>query len=309
MYRSISSFAERTVFSNKWIYLLVPVLGCLVLTSCVSKPELVRIDDIKILGVQDSVMTVQLAYVVYNPNIFKAKISRGEVEAFFGSERLGTAVINEPLTLQAKDTSQLHMKVSFDLDRLESVYPDLIEQDSAVFRIVGKNTIRLMTRNFTLNVDEYIALNTKLFIQEQVKKNLSRKGNFAIESVSIRQLPSLSKVVLDLKVGLLNELPLDYTVEGAKLRFYARKNEDPVAEWQLEEPFEMKAFSKISLPVEVELRNFNLLKNFDFGWIGKGGMELRMEGNARLSIKKYTFGIPIKQNKLIRMRGIPSLFE
>jgi LEA14-like dessication related protein len=273
------------------------VFGALLFfTSCSKKPEFVAIDHVTIKGLTEDALVVGLDYVVYNPNNVKTKLRQSSMEIFYKDSLVGKGFLNEQMSLAANDTIRIPVTCEIALKSLNAFYPELLASDSTEFALKGNGKVSFLLNSFTIALDEKIHLNTKKAILEEISKNLDYGNNFRIRSISSNKLPSLSKTRLKLGVETLNRLPIAYTINTMKLEFFLDENKGKVAEWTMDEPFYQEALQSTTIPIDVTLSNFDILKQMKFSWLTDQKANFTILGEAQIKIQEYEFNVPIKDH-------------
>ncbi|MFC4221147.1 LEA type 2 family protein [Flagellimonas marina] len=271
------------------------VLGTfLFFMSCSKKPEFVAIDHVTIKGLTENALVVGMDYVVYNPNNVKTKLRQSSMEIFYKDSLVGKGFLNEQMSLAANDTIRIPVTCEIELKSLNSFYPELLASDSTEFALKGNGKVSFLLNSFTIALDDKIHLNTKKAILEEISKNLDYGNNFKIRSISSNRLPSLSKTHLKLGVETLNRLPIAYTINTMKLEFYLDENKGHVAAWTMDEPFFQEALQSTTIPIDVTLSNFDILKQMKFSWLTNQKANFTILGEAQIKIQEYEFNVPIQ---------------
>ncbi len=278
----------------KKILILLTLAGTL--ASCSEKPEFVRVGNVSLVGLKDSLILVNMDYVVYNPNNVRTKLRQSGMQIFYKDALVGHGFLDRQIALAANDTIEVPVRCEIVLDKLNTYYPELLASDSTVFHIKGNGRISFLLNSFTIDMDDEIQLNTKKIIHEEIKKNLGYKDNFKIRSISSDKLPSLSETSLKLQVEARNNLPLDYEISQMKLRFFLDQRKGAVAEWELAEPVKQKANGFSNIPVDVTLSNFDILKQIKFSWLTNKKVNFNILGEVAVKVQEYEFNIPVQDS-------------
>lgn len=268
----------------------------LLFTSCSKKPQFIAIEHVTIKGLTDNALVVGMDYVVYNPNNVKTKLRQSSMEIFYKDSLVGKGFLNEQMSLAAKDTIRIPVTCEIELKSLNAFYSELLASDSTEFTLKGNGKVSFLLNSFTIALDDKIHLNTKKAILEEISKNLDYGNNFKIRSISSNRLPSLSKTHLKLGVETLNKLPIAYTINAMNLEFYLDENKGQVAAWAMDEPFHQEALKSTTIPIDVTLNNFDILKQVKFSWLTDQKANFTILGEAQIKIQDYEFNVPIKDH-------------
>ncbi|QLG45073.1 hypothetical protein [Costertonia aggregata] len=271
------------------------------LVSCSQKPEFVRVDNVVVAGLKDSLLMVHMNYVVYNPNDVKSKLKQSGMDIFYKESLVGQGILDKQLSLAANDTVKVPVRCEISLKKLHLYYPELLASEASIFNIKGDGKVSFLLNSFTIDMDDEIQLNTKAIIHGEIRKNISKTNNFKIRSVAASKLPTFSKTELNLQVLAKNNLPLEYTIENIKLQFYMDKGNDAVAEWTLAEPLVQKALETVNIPINASLNNLGILKNAKLSWLTQKKVNFNILGNADIKINGYQFNVPIKDTLSLTM--------
>ena len=269
--------------------------------SCSQKPEFVRIGNVAVSGLKDSLLLVRMDYVVFNPNDVKTKLKQSSMDIYYRDSLVGQGFLDKQISLAANDTVKVPVRCEITLERLHQYYPELLESEASIFKVKGDSKVSFLLNSFTIDMDDEIQLNTKEIIFNEIRKNISQTNNFKIRSIEANKLPSFSKTELKLQVLAKNNLPLEYTIEKMELQFYMDKGDKAVAEWILAQPLFQKALETVNIPINASLSNMGILKNAKFSWLTQKKINFSILGNAEIKIKGYQFSVPIKDTLSVTM--------
>lgn len=269
--------------------------------SCSQKPEFVRVGNVAVSGLKDSLLLVHMDYVVYNPNDVKTKLKQSSMNIYYKDSLVGQGYLDKQISLAANDTVKVPVRCEVTLEKLHHYYPELLESESSIFKVKGDSKVSFLLNSFTIDMDDEIQLNTKKIILKEIKKNISQTNNFKIRSIGANKLPSFNKTELNLKVLAKNNLPLEYTIERMELQFYMDKGNEAVAEWTLAEPLVQKALESVDIPIKASLSNLGILKNAKLSWLTQKKVNFNILGSAEININGYQFNVPIKDSLSIAM--------
>ena len=269
--------------------------------SCSQKPEFVSVDNVIVIGLKDSLLLLQMDYVVYNPNDVKSKLKQSSMDIFYKDSLVGQGILDQQISLAANDTVKVPVRCQIALEKLHRYYPELLKSETTSFKVEGNSKVSFLLNSFTIDTDEEIQLNTKEIIRSEIRKNILQTNNFKIRSIGASKLPNFTKTELNLQVLAKNNLPLDYTIEKMELQFFMDKSDEAVAQWILAEPLSQKALQTVEIPIKASLSNFSILKNAKLSWLTKKKVNFNILGNAEIKIKGYQFNVPIKDTLSITM--------
>lgn len=269
--------------------------------SCSQKPEFVKVDNVVVAGLKDSLLIVHMDYVVYNPNDVKTKLKQSSMDIFYKNSLVGQGILDQQISLAANDTVKVPVRCQIALEKLHRYYPELLKSEATSFKVEGNSKVSFLLNSFTIDTDEEIQLNTKEIIRSEIRKNILQTNNFKIRSIGASKLPSFTNTELNLLVLAKNNLPLDYTIEKMELQFFMDKSDEAVAQWILAEPLSQKALQTVEIPIKASLSNFSILKNAKLSWLTKKKVNFNILGNAEIKIKGYQFNVPIKDTLSITM--------
>lgn len=269
--------------------------------SCSQKPEFVRVGNVTVSGLKDSLLLVRMDYVVYNPNDVKTKLKQSSMDIYYSDSLVGQGYLDKQISLAANDTVKVPVRCEITMEKLHKYYPELLASESSIFQVRGNSKVSLLLNSFTIDMDDEIRLNTKEIIHGEIKKNISQANNFKIQSIAATKLPTFSKTELNLQVLAKNNLPLAYTIESMELKFFMDRSDNTVAEWTLAEPLAQKALETVSIPVNASLSNLEIIKNAKLSWLTQKKVNFNILGSADININGYQFNVPIKDTLSIAM--------
>ena len=275
-----------------------------VLTSCKGeKPEFVRIDNVQIEGLRDSLLLVKMDYVIFNPNKVKTKLTASGMSLYYKETMVGKGYLDKQIALSSKDTINVPVRCEVSVDKISQFYPQLINSDSTAFQVKGSSDIQFLLKSFTIAANDIIYLNTKKIIRDEINKNIGNADNFKVKNVSVHELPSLNETTLKMEVVAKNNLPFDYKIKDMNLQFFLEEDESAVAGWKLNNGVDQKALSTASIPIDVTINNFGIFKQARLSWLTSGKATFRMVGEAAIVIEKYTFNVPINDKMSIDLKA------
>lgn len=293
---------KKTVFKKLAMKKIVCIIIlAFLVTSCSQKPEFVRIGNVAVSGLKDSLLLVRMDYVVYNPNDVKTKLKQSSMDIFYKDALVGQGFLDKQISLAANDTVKVPVRCEITMRKLHKYYPELLASESSIFEVKGDSKVSFLLNSFTIDMDDEIQLNTKEIIHNEIKKNISKANNFKIRSITASKLPTFSKTELNLQVLAKNNLPLAYTIEQMELKFFIDGSDVTVAEWTLAEPLVQKALETVNIPIKASLSNLGILKNAKLSWLTQKKINFNILGNADVKIYGYQFNIPIKDTLSLAM--------
>ena len=271
--------------------------------SCSEKPEFIKIDNVIIDGIKDSLMEVRMDYVVYNPNNVKTKLKKSGMSLYYKDVLVGEGYLNKQISLKANDTIRVPVKCNIQLDKLSKFYPEMLYSDATAFGIKGENKIGFLLNSFTIDVDETIYLNTKEIIKKEINKNIGTTDNFKIKTVSVNSLPTLNKTNFKIVIEAKNKLSFDYEINQMELQFFLdSKAKESIASWTQDGVISQRAFQTTDIPIEVTVDNFNVLKNTKISMLFKKGIDFIVVGEVQIKIQEYVFNVPINDKMQIEIK-------
>ncbi len=262
--------------------------------SCSQKPEFIRVDNVAITGLQDSLVLLQMDYIVYNPNDVKSQLKQSSMDIFYRDSLVGEGILEKQISLPVNDTVNVPVLCKITLEKLHQYYPEFLVSESAIFTVKGDSKVSFFLNSFTIKMDDEIRLNTKEIIFREIKKNISKTDNFKIQSIGAKKLPSFASTEMNLQILAKNNLPIDYRIEQMDLEIFMDNNEKAVAQWTLTNPLFQKAMGTVAIPVDVNLDNIEILKNAKLSWLTKRKANFSIFGNVEIKIKGYNFNVPIQ---------------
>jgi len=289
----------KTTLKNTGLVLWLVLL----LASCSKQPQFIKIDNIRIDGLKDSLMHVRMDYVIYNPNNVKTKLKQSGIAIYYRNTLVGTGYLNKQISLPSNDTIKVPVACEIKLDMLSEFYPEMLRSEATAFNIRGENKIGFLMNSFTIDVDETVYLDTKSIIEKEINKNLNTEGNFKLKKVLLNALPTLDKTRFKLEIEAQNNLPFDYEIRDMKLQFFLDDAaKEPVAQWEQETPILQQKHRATTIPIEVLVANFSLLKHTKLTMFFKQDIDFIVIGNLQVKIQEYTFNVPVNDKMKINLK-------
>ncbi|QCX38344.1 hypothetical protein FF125_07830 [Aureibaculum algae] len=282
---------------NRFIRNIIIGATLIIMYSCAQNPEFIKIDNIVVKGIKDSLMEVHMDYVVFNPNNVKTKLKQSGMSLYYKDAYVGEGFLENQISLKPNDTIRVPVLCNIKLDKLSKFYPEMLISDTTAFNIKGENKIGFLFNSFTIDVDEKIYLNTREIIKKEINKNLGNTSNFRIKTVSINSLPTLDKTNFKITILAKNNLDFDYEIHQMELQFFLDdKAKEPIANWSQDKVISQKALSSTEIPLEVVVDNMNTLKNSSVTMLFKKEIDFIVVGQVQIKIQNYVFDVPINDN-------------
>ena len=285
------------LFHRSWIWLLA--VG-LMASSCIKEPEIVDIQSIKFTGQTDTLLNMEVVVVVDNPNGMGAKVLDIDSKAYFGDTFIGTSKSKQEFKLKAKDTTAITFISQVNLPSLARLYPELLESDSAMFRIVGDYEIKAWFKSFKIHREQEGLINARQEIRRQISMALGDDNAIALRNITMRSLPNLRETELAVDVEMANDFPFNFTLSDMELDFYLDPRGRSVGSWKMGDPVVLESLSKGQIPVKVTLANASLLSGLGSVLL-RGKKEITAKGTATVTIGDSRFELPIDQTKAISL--------
>lgn len=275
----------------------------IMLISCSKKPKFIKIDNIVVKGIKDSLMEVNMDYVVYNPNNVKTKLKESVISLYYKDNLVGKGELSNNINLKSKDTIKIPVLCNIKLHKLSLFYPEMLNSDSTAFQIKGENKIGFLLNSFKTNVNEKIYINTKKIIREEINKNLGNTDNFKIKSIEINALPSFKKTTFKIIVETKNNLSFDYKIEHMKLEFFLdNKAKKSIANWSMDKIISLKAFETNNMPLDVTIDNHSMMKFTNISMLFKQKIDFIVKGQVQIKIQDYIFNVPVNDKMKIDIK-------
>ncbi|WP_422103818.1 hypothetical protein [Winogradskyella sp.] len=288
---------------NFIIYFVIVIL----LTSCGKKPTFISVKDLKVESVRDSMMSIKMNYVVYNPNTIKSKLKESELKIYYQNTEVGEGFLNQEILLSPKDTIQIPLNFKVNIKRLSEFYPKLLSLDSSRFDVESNSKIETILKTFSIKGNEIVYLKVNDIVQSEIRNRIKNGGNFKIKGMTIDKIPSLNQSNFKINIQANNNFPFDYVLKEIDLNFYNSSTE--IAKWQLGERFNLKANTSNTIPVSIVVNNLNVLKKAKPSWFTKQEIEFDMLGKAVILVNGYKFEVPIQDALKFDIKTLTKIFE
>ncbi len=286
---------------------LVIVIMMVVLAACGKKPQFIGVENVSVKGLKDTVMVIDLDYVIYNPNNLKTQLKESGMMIFFQDTLVGQGFLDHQIALSPQDTVNVPVRCEVSLKQLSRFYPKLLESDSSAFGLEGETSVHFLLNSFEIDVTDNIYLNTRKIISEEIKKNLGDTSNFKIEAITVESLPYLNKTKFKIEVQMHNNLPFDYQLDQLNLKFYLDPQKEAIAKWHLEAPISQQALGVANIPVAVSINNFSLFQQANLRWLTNMQADFLVVGDAEVLIEGYPFKVPINDSMSVDIKTLSGL--
>ena len=140
---------------NKIKYLFVPLL-MVFLGSCVQEVTLSEVENVKIEKNSNS-LDVILYLKINNPNSFKIKIKKIDLDLTLNSWEVGEVISNEELILDPNSEDVYAVSVNVDIDNVITggiALISLFSKDKATVKVVGELKAKAFFVSKIIKIDE-----------------------------------------------------------------------------------------------------------------------------------------------------------
>jgi LEA14-like dessication related protein len=279
---------------KKFITILIAFI---LLISChKKKPEFLGIDSVSISGLKEDSMLFDINYSIYNPNAVGTKLRQSAMSVYYKDTLVGNGYLYKETKLPASDTISLPVRCEIKLATLSHYYPEMILKDSSVFTLKANGKVDFFMNSFNVAINDKITLNTKEIILSEINKRLSGGGNLSLKEISIEKLPSLNETEMNLALAVNNTFPFEYTLKHLQLYFYDVDGRNKIGSWLLDKPVKQAAQTQTKIAVAAKMQNLSVLKQGVLNLLSGKKQEIKIKGDATITIKGYAFTIPIEES-------------
>ena len=132
---------------------LTAVGGCGNLASKSFAQPQVTLKDVKLTGVGLTGGSLDVVLNVYNPNNFRLDASRLTYKVMMDTVGFATGAIDQLTTVQSKDSTAVHVPVSFTYNGLGEAGRQILNTGSVNYRVLGDLVVATPLGNFTVPYD------------------------------------------------------------------------------------------------------------------------------------------------------------
>jgi LEA14-like dessication related protein len=136
------------------VALLAGIAACATLGRSTFKEPIVNFKDAKITGLGISGGSVDIVLSVYNPNGFRLDGTRLTYKLMVDSVSFGSGAYDQKFTVQEKDSSVIHLPLSFSYAGVGAAGRQLLQTGSVNYRVLGDVTVATPLGNFTRPYDQ-----------------------------------------------------------------------------------------------------------------------------------------------------------
>lgn len=282
-------------------FFLFAIFFCvLIVPNCsysIEKPTVDSLLQSKILSVSDSIIEVEMAVVINNPNRFKINLTGINSAFFFGDSLLGTTESTQRYELPARDTLHAVFVSKIQLPTFHAIYPQLMEADSSQIVIVGNYTAQKFLIEFERTDTSRFYFRFKEAFDAFVQESFSEGENMQVKKVFPKAIgPTQS--VMNVEVEYRNDFPFSYSITQLNLDVVMENTTDTMSTVTLDEAVEIPANSTQLLKLSNQIDNASSLGGLGNIVLG-GARYVWLTGTSTIKIYDYEFEFPVKQKQSI----------
>lgn len=293
------SILNKQVIGLSFLFLLL-------MTGCLKPPEFLSIEDVKIQGIEDKQLLVDLNYVIYNPNRLSAVLKESEITIYYKDRRVGEGIKLGESQLTARNTIKLPFRCRLLLDELVDDYPELLGEEPSRFKVKGSSKIGVLFFGFKLGVDEWITLDVEEIIKDELSRMLSEENLITVKDFGWGMF-GVNGTTMNVLLEWRNEFSFGYKLQKMDLNLRLKPHGKPIARWASNANWEIKGNDKMEIPIEVVLDNLNILKEAGVNMLFKRNMKLYVKGTVTVEIEGNSFELPVDATKSWDLGTIPTM--
>lgn len=283
------------------IFIAIIFCGAAGISGCFKQPELVGIDDIEVLSVVDTFVEVNVLCYVSNPNILGATIKKITGDVMVNGKNIGFIEQKSAIKIDKSKTEKVRLHAFIHVEQLSRLFPDIIQDSLSTVEVNGRAEIDGGVTSIGKNLKMKKSLYMKPIVEHVIANQLS-ENTINVKKIIPKQLGTQnSKVEIGLEFS--NPLKIDFTVHQVLADIYINDEHSAIAKWTNDAQVMVKANSKALMEGVTTLENGNIF--------AQGGdmlsfffkREVRVKGNAVVSLLGHRFEIPFKQMVEVTYKG------
>jgi LEA14-like dessication related protein len=267
------------------ILLAAAVLGFLALTY--EEPQVVGVSSVEISAPEDSVVSIVVSPLIYNPNLFGIPVESIDGEIEVGGEQVGGFSADSAFTLTADDTTALLFRIELSVGALSRHYNKWMAVDSSLVVVKGDAQVNLWlsVQSVPLAFSDMIPL--KAILTEQINTRLEEAQRItSVELITIARDSSSLNAVL----AMTNPYPFPITLQRTDC--IVAVGSAQVGTLELTGPIRIEAHGTKTIRQRVDLSNTRSLMGLGAMVLGS---QVTVVGATTIEMLGYEFVIPIDQ--------------
>ncbi|MCG8411976.1 MAG: LEA type 2 family protein [Bacteroidales bacterium] len=144
--------------------LVVLVLSVVLLSSCgfYNSVEVGDVKNIELKGMANNILSLKLDVHIKNPNGYKLKIKKMNVDVTINKQYLGTMTIQKPVIVPKKSDQSHSFFVDVEIKNMlagMSMFYKMKKMKNVELELKGKMKVKAMMRNKTIDISEKHSVN------------------------------------------------------------------------------------------------------------------------------------------------------
>lgn len=291
-----------------YVFILLLLSIIVAIACCVKKPVFIKMGQVKIIALKDSILETKITFIVYNPNRIKAALRSSDIKTYYKNIAVGTSTLDTVVEVPARDTVKVPMITNINLGNLAKVFPELLAANgTSSFRIEGNNKVKVLGVVWNIPLKDEVKLNIRNLIINQVGQTFNGNSGFNLKAFALDKIPGLHKTGFKMNIALKNSMPFDYSIVHLNLDVYKHLGDPAIAHWELPSSLLQKAGETSEIPVQIDVNNLNVLRNLHITDLLHPNLDFLIKGVAEISLQGNLFTIPIEQTRTVAFNPISTL--
>lgn len=265
-------------------FVLISLSSCKLFKS----PTVTKIQDVKVVSITPDKSTIKISLMVNNPNCYKLKLDKLEVELLNKDrDKVGYANLEKVVEIPKKAAMCINFNVELETRPVVKMISSLNQK--VQFFIVGKGHGKVKGLSKKFYFDEPYELDLKEELKNIIPKfSVGTQNLFKITKTSVEKM-SIGQTELHIHFIILNPYGLTYNLKGFPAEIYIDDKLAGTGNLKNQLKFNENIFSQDGIMV-FQLNNLKSIFGAVKGAI-KGEIKYSVKGNVIID----AFGMQIKQ--------------
>lgn len=277
------------------------VLSCL--SGCVKQPEFIDVQNIRVVGLRDSTVSVSLVYTAYNQNRISTRLVESQVDLYYDGKLVGTGSLDSVISLPKSDTIHVPMTCQINLKSLGKYFPTILKQETSQFSFRGYGKAKAWFGAASMKFNDQVSIDVRSTVRKEINRLVSDRDNFNIKKFDFH-LGSGGGANAKVLVEWKNTLPFAYQIVQQKFDVGFKGNSKSASTYESDTLMQVNEGQRFTIPLQINFNNLDQLIGSGISFLFSGKVDMWIDGNVTLRVADETFELPVNANKSIRIGSL-----
>ncbi|TAF65149.1 MAG: hypothetical protein EAZ55_09345 [Cytophagales bacterium] len=285
--------------NSSWIVLFFSIACLCGANACTFQyPEITTIQEVKILGLKDKTLQIELKAGIYNPNSYQLELEKIFSKTFINGLLVADAESKQDVTLNASDTTYVIFQTDLSIETLAQIYPYLLKDDFCEMKIQSRSLLKT-----AYGTQESQSENFKKIDLHQYREQIMQRS-LEMNALQIKAFQTeIKDEALNLKIVALFKNPYPFAFEIQAIAVDIKTTHGTMlAHWKDNTSRQIQAQKEINIPINISIETKDLLialpelyYDKDKKMIAKGFCQVNIAGHVFKVPVEYTIPMPQMQ--------------